>query len=912
MILDFYFSKNKMEGPKSQYPKIIDYVLKYKTDKGQETHVSMITPRQIFRMKDSDVLDNFWNLYNKSYKKEELGLQEKPEIISPLRVDFDFKFPLKEGKKRLYTDEDIENIVETYNSIIQDIIDPSEASEDVFNCILLEKPSPRTDNGFIKDGFHLHYPNFCTTSYVQDVYIRNLVMKKLETLSSFSSFRANVISKVVGKNPLAKLTLTQQIDMIVDKVSTKNWLLYGSRKEKGLEPFLITKCFDIELEEIELDEIFDDIENIPRCLSIRDCEQTTLREDVMNVCTQQLQKQSQRKKQNIRQIRPIEESYKEIALIKDGKIMEMIAKTRADDFDDWMRIGWTLFNIGQGCDEALDMWIEFSEQSDKFEEGKCEELWDKMEMRGLSIGTLFQIAKTDDPSRFNEWKQTQLDSLLYDAVATQKPTHVAVAKIMHKMFGNEFVCADAKHDLWYAFYNHRYHETDGGVEIIKKMTEDVTNVFLEFINKLTVKIQNNDFEKEKTEKRRDRAYKYIQELGMTNFCEGVKKMARTYFHDKEFTKKMNENRTIVCFENGVYDLNLGVFRDGSPDDYCTFSTGLKYNDYSYEDKDVMDLKEFLKKVFVNKDIRHYFLDFTATCLQGGNVNKIFAIMTGDTNGGKSVTGKLIKKAFGDYALDFPDETFIVSGRSAAGGARPDLARVRGKRIGFITEVSKTQEFDISKVKKLTGNDSFFARNLHEKGTDITPMFTAVVMCNKPPSIPASDNATWERIKIIPFESMFVGENNSVKLPATPEEQKQKKIFPRDPTLEEKLDDFVGPFMWLLLQRFKNYKKYGLKEPKDVKGSTVAYQRDNDYYKQFFEAKLEITDDENDYITQSECYREFKRWMMSNHPNLKKEDTPGLAEFAKEIEKKMKLTKSKKYKTRWIKLKFYDEEEEQEN
>lgn len=899
-----------MEPTQPSYPKVIKYVLKYKANRGEETHCSMITPKQIFYMKDSDVLDKFWKLYNTSYEKNELGLQEKPQSISPLRVDFDFKFNINEGKKRLYTNEDIKTIIGIYNSIIEDIIEPTESTEDVFNCILLEKSTPRVDNNCIKDGFHLHYPNFCVSSYVQDVYIRDKVIQQLETSPSLALFRKNVISKVIGKSPLVKLSIKQQLDMIVDKVSTKNWLLYGSKKEKGFESFKITKCYDSAIDEIELDEIFEDITNIPKCLSIRDCEPTILTEETTEQCTQQLKKQSQRKKQNIRQVRPIEESYKDLQTIKDGKIMDMIGVTRSDDYDDWMRIGWTLFNIGQGCDEALELWKEFSERSDKYKEGICENLWDKMEMKGLSIGTLLQIAKTDDPTSFNEWKQTQLDSLLYDAVQTQKPTHAAVAKIMHKMYGNEFVCADAKHDIWYAFYNHRYHETDGGVEIIKKMTEDVTKIFLDFINKLTSKIQLADFEKEKNEKRRDRAYKYIQELGMSNFCDGVKKMARSYFHDKEFIKKMNENRNIITFENGVYDLLEGKFRDGSPDDYSTFSIGVKYTEYSQDDKDYMDLMEFLNKVFVDPDVRDYFLDFTATCYQGGNTNKIFAIMTGDTNGGKSVTGKLIKKAFGDYALDFPHETFIVSGKGTAGGARPDLARIRGKRIGFVIEVSKHQEFDIAKLKAMTGNDSFFARNVFEKGTDITPMLTIIVMCNKPPSIPASDNATAERIKLIPFESMFVGENNLVALPKTEKEQYEQKIFPRDPTLDDKLDDFVGPFVWLLLQRFKNYKKYGLKEPSKVKGTTLAYRQENDYYTQFFEDTLQKTDDEKDYVLHNECYREFKKWIMSNHPNFKKEDIPGLSEFAKELGKKMKLVKPKNYKTRWCKLRFCEEEEEE--
>ena len=91
------------------------------------------------------------------------------------------------------------------------------------------------------------------------------------------------------------------------------------------------------------------------------------------------------------------EVYEDLKVIEDGKIMEMLSDNRADPYDQWIDVGWTLFNVGQGCDKALDMWIEFSKRSEKFKEGKCEEEWDKMELRGKTIATLFFMAQQDSP-----------------------------------------------------------------------------------------------------------------------------------------------------------------------------------------------------------------------------------------------------------------------------------------------------------------------------------------------------------------------------------------------------------------------------------------------------------------------------------------------------------------------------------
>ena len=61
-------------------------------------------------------------------------------------------------------------------------------------------------------------------------------------------------------------------------------------------------------------------------------------------------------------------------------------------------------------------------------------------------------------------------------------------------------------------------------------------------------------------------------------------------------------------------------------------------------------------------------------------------------------------------------------------------------------------------KTLTGNDKYYARDLYESGRqakEYRPMFKFVFICNKLPKLRYSDQATWNRIRVIPFESTFV-------------------------------------------------------------------------------------------------------------------------------------------------------------
>ena len=73
------------------------------------------------------------------------------------------------------------------------------------------------------------------------------------------------------------------------------------------------------------------------------------------------------------------------------------------------------------------------------------------------------------------------------------------------------------------------------------------------------------------------------------------------------------------------------------------------------------------------------------------------------------------------------------------------------------------------MKELSGNDTFFARGLFKEGGEITPMFKLVLICNEPPQLHNSDKATWNRIRVIPFEATFCDD-----APDTYEEQLRQK------------------------------------------------------------------------------------------------------------------------------------------
>lgn len=98
----------------------------------------------------------------------------------------------------------------------------------------------------------------------------------------------------------------------------------------------------------------------------------------------------------------------EEALKVSKELLEMLAPHRYENYNSWMEVGWTLFNIGDGSDEAMEQWLEFSaKDEEKFDEAHCISEWSKMVRKNLTLGTLKYYASIDSPTEYAEFKSRQ-------------------------------------------------------------------------------------------------------------------------------------------------------------------------------------------------------------------------------------------------------------------------------------------------------------------------------------------------------------------------------------------------------------------------------------------------------------------------------------------------------------------------
>lgn len=855
-------SRPKNLNNESMETKLDNILKRTRVAPGQPYNFQSIEPAAKYYI--GDELEDFFDAYSHCVRMGlSKTLQERPELYGPLRVDIDIKCDLECGTKRQFDDEFIKKFVKFYQEAIYSVVHEDTYKPLIATCIVLIKNKPRKEADCVKDGFHLHFPHFICEPWMQDKHLRSIVMKR-------------IIDEKLTKN----LNIKESVEKIIDTdIAKKAWILYGSAKALGAEPYRVHEIYNVNLKPISIKKAFpDDVMKkknqdlyLPRLLSIRGHKETTdLKYDIeKKKCNYEIK----RKKANVHRTRTDDQIMEDLKKIQDSELMEMLSNERADDYAKWMEVGWTLFNIGQGCDEALDMWIEFSQRSEKFQEGVCEKEWSTMKLSSKGMGSLYFMAKEDSPDQFKALKDSDINNLVRSSLDTRKPNELKVARVFHKRYENRFICSGFKKEAWYEYVGHVWNEIDGGQSLYMLFSTDLVQLYSSFQKKLTEQGENLEGdEKTRNNEKQKKCFDIIEALMTCNFQRNVFRMCCTLFYDGSFLGKRDQNRKLFACENGILDLEMQVFRPGRPDDFITLTNARYYRDFDPNDPLVKEFKLFIRKIFPNKNIREYFLDVCCATLEGGNVNKIIIFLTGYMgDNGKSVIMNWLQTLFNDapngLCITFQRETFMMNSNSSAGQARPDLVQIRGKRLGLLNEVTNKESINTGKLKELSGGgvDKVYARGLWESGGPIRVELTTFVACNTNPRV-EDDQATWNRIRQIDCQSKFVLPKHlkDYPVPETLKEQFKMKRFLADTNLDSRMSDYADVGLWFLFKRFPEYKKRGLKEPPEVLASTEKYRAANDVILNYIKEMIVETDEDKEitdraFVSFNELANDFYIW-----------------------------------------------------
>lgn len=595
--------KNKKNYTQEFY----NFLGEHRVQRGEQySHTSLGHPKGCYLIEPKDK-DKFFNLYKKALGEgTELFMSEVHRSQGPIIIDLDIKYPKdKQLDGRIY-DKFLSAFLKIYNDIILKYL---VTEEDDFLTFVFEKNKPTERQDCIKDGIHLMYPYICASNKLQYV-MRNELVQKINEVQLFEGF-----------------DLLNKTEDIVDKavIETNNWMMYGSNKEQN-PPYLLTKVYNYERKEVDSKKYENDM--IHEFLSIRKFAKENLTEyregfDEAAIL-KEYEKLNKKKIQVGRKHVTIVSNQEDIRTAKE--LCEYLNPDRAKSYDTWLNVGFCLHNIDY-C--LLETWIEFSKLSPgNYKEGECERLWDTFRNNNYSLGSLYRWAKEDNPERYTEYLMAKVNEAILESI---DGTSYAIAKAFYKIYRFNYICADIKSNMWYEFRNPRWVECEEGHTIYTKLNEDMANEYLKLIQALVNKALLPNItarEKEEILDRKKKVEKIYEKIRNVSLKNNIITECRTLFYDPLFKSRLNENKTILVFNNGVYDFKEHRFRDGLPEDYMSYTTGTNYAKYDPNNKTIKEINDFFVSVHPDVDMNKYILDNLSLSLTGLIPDEKFHIWTG--------------------------------------------------------------------------------------------------------------------------------------------------------------------------------------------------------------------------------------------------------------------------------------------
>jgi phage/plasmid-associated DNA primase len=262
---------------------------------------------------------------------------------------------------------------------------------------------------------------------------------------------------------------------------------------------------------------------------------------------------------------------------------------------------------------------------------------------------------------------------------------------------------------------------------------------------------------------------------------------------------------------------------------------------------------------VDKNNRYLLEDFTATM----------------NSNGKSVVVNFFGSTIGEYFCVLPN-TVLTRKQAGPSNASPELANARGKRFVTFQEPESDDKIYVGRMKEISGSDWIYARPLFKDPIRYQPQFKLVLTCNKLPDIPSTDDGTWRRLRVAPWESQFVDLDKKGLFYGKKLKSHQAA---KDYDIMDKLEKWKKVFIWYLIHKY--YKKFtdeGLEEPSKVMEFTNKWKKDSDVYLEYLDENLVNTGNNRDVEHVDVIYTAFRAWYKESYSNGKCPDKKELKEY----------------------------------
>ena len=821
-------------------------------------------------------LEDFYNLYVK-----EVIVGDNPSYLTevqlpnkgPILVDIDERYST-DIAERQHTSEHIIDLITLYFEKIRDMIEIPNIEHVNIPVYVMEKETINTTDKCVKDGIHLIFG--LTLSHASQMILREKVISEINDI-------------------FEDLPLTNSYDELVDIGIARgktNWQLFGSKKPDH-ESYKLTTIYNLYLDDDE--ECSFGVTAVPEKFTLAMIKQLSARntsfvEYELNGESKKAEQLKQttvliKKKPKIsvvneslntmmacmqafshiqseEQCRVVMDKIIELAEAQDHysiimayQLTMILTADHYNPYEEWMKVGWTLKGISS---LLFPCWLLFSAKSDKFDwvNNDCYQLWQEHGGNGsLTMGSLRYWAKECNPIGYEKVNQNSVTYYLFRTLDGE--TEYDVARLVYTIYEGQYKCCNIRNKLWYEYNKGRWSEIDSGTTLRNALSSRISKIYHRKVKETLSSLENSgpvtDAESEEQKKKRmnaDKLSKMALKLKKTAWKQNIMRECCEVFFDKDFMNLLDTNTELLCFKNGVLDIEKKIFREGRPDDYLSLCTHTDYTPIDNANPDHLRLQSeiitFMQQLFPNPNVNKYMWQHLASVLRGDNRNQTFNIYTGLGRNGKSKLVELMSLVLGNYKGSVP-LALITQKRGSIGGVSPEIAQLKGLRYAVMQEPSKATKLNEGIMKELTGGDPIQGRALFKDTVTFVPQFSLAVCTNHLFDITSSDDGTWRRIRVCDFISRFVDD---------PSEDPEDHEFKVDRNIDKKFKEWAPIFTAMLVEKL--FETNGMVEDcPEVMASSQNYKAQQDYFTGFM--KERIVKLESGRIRKTDVLHEFQEW-----------------------------------------------------
>ncbi len=278
-------------------------------------------------------------------------------------------------------------------------------------------------------------------------------------------------------------------------------------------------------------------------------------------------------------------------------------------------------------------------------------------------------------------------------------------------------------------------------------------------------------------------------------------------------KELDANEFLLNTPEATYDLRFGLAgaKDHDPKDYMTKCTLVSPGDRG---KDLWE--ETVNKIFCgDQELIDYVQRIVGLSVIGKVYVEALIISYGSGANGKSTFWNALAQVLGSYSGMLSADALTVGCKR---NIKPEMAELKGKRLIISAELEEGMRLNTATVKQLCATDEIEAEKKYKDPFKFKPTHTMVLYTNHLPRVGASDDGTWRRLIVVPFNAKITGDTD-IK------------------NYADHLVDQAGPAImsWIIEGAKKAIdSEYRLNPPKVVRDAIKAYRDGNDWLAHFME------------------------------------------------------------------------------